>query len=126
MINIESLEAIVCLFITFIIELFQMELNAKSNIISFNIFSSKDLEIEKFLNEKSEIDNIIIKITQLILKSKFKKYKMKKKIKDTNQIIIEYKIPFLKFEKIDHLKELDKIFFKIAMELNDFEILYKI
>ncbi len=124
--NIESLEAIFYLYTSFFIEIFQKELNSHSIINNFNLYSSKGFELENFLIENFKKDDCTKYITQIILKNKLKKYKTEIKNKYTKEINIEYKIPFLKFERINDLEELDSKFFKLANGLKEFDILYNI
>jgi len=143
--NLLNLESIVNLFNMSFVEL--VETQIKERIIHFKMISNKDLNFDKHVNQKQNKNSGIINSTvKNILNAKLLKFKnlnenaKKKKInkntklnndgslikKEENQITQIYNIPNVSFYQEPIFKKSFLNYLKMAEELKDGEIMYKI
>jgi len=141
--NVANLESIVNLFNMNIVEL--VETQIKDRIIYFNMISNKDLSFEKFLSKKPVKNNsdVISSTVKNILNAKLQKFK-NNNLNESNQKNQSQKtsnknltksqdksnnllsIPNVNFDKKAVFKKSFKNFLRMAEELKDGEIMYKI
>jgi len=134
--NLITLESLVNLFNMSIVEL--VETQIKDRIIYFNMISNKDLNFNNYLNKKmtKNSSGIINSTVRNILNAKLSKFKNSKRLSnsdDINKSLVkltentkEISIPNINFDKKAVFKKTFTNFLKMAEELKDGEIIYKI
>ncbi len=134
--NLNTLESIVNLFNLSIVEL--VELQIKERVIYFNMISNKHLDFNDYLNRKTNKNSseIINSTAKRILLAKLSKFDNKEKkatvnystrsLEKTNQNNNSMIIPNIKFYQKAIFKKTFTNFLKMAEDLKDGEIIYKI
>ncbi len=141
--NLTNLESIVNLFNMSLVELVESQI--KDRIIYFNFISNKDLNFNNYLKKKTvKNDSSVISSTiKNILNAKLQKFRNKNIIEisnktntstNSNKNIVkigqdnnnQIRIPNVNFDKKEIFKKSFSNFIKIAEEIRDGEIIYKI